>query len=43
MNGPHHFSEGERLLAESEDASAVFKPDEAHALVPGEPDGHDVW
>ena len=32
MNGPHYFSEGERLLAESEDASAVFKPDEAHAL-----------
>ena len=32
MNGPYHFSEGERLLAESEDTSAVFKPDEAHAL-----------
>lgn len=32
MNGPTHFSEGERLLAESEDTSTVFKPDEAHAL-----------
>jgi hypothetical protein len=32
MNGPKHFSEGERLLAESEATSAVFKPDEAQAL-----------
>lgn len=32
MTGPYHFSEGERLLAESEHTSAVFKPDEASAL-----------
>ena len=32
MNGPDHYRKGERLLAESEDTSAAFKPDEARAL-----------
>ena len=32
MTGPDHFREGERLLAESDDTSTVYKPDEAHAL-----------
>lgn len=32
MTGPEHYLEGERLLAESEDASVNFSPDKAHAL-----------
>ena len=32
MTGPEHYSEGERLLAESEETSTVYKPDEAQAL-----------
>jgi hypothetical protein len=32
MTGPDHYREGERLLAESEDTSAAFKPDEAQPL-----------
>lgn len=32
VTGPDHFREGERLLADSEDTSTVFKPDEAAAL-----------
>ena len=32
MTGPEHYRDGERLLAESEDTSTVFKPDEAQVL-----------
>lgn len=32
MTGPDHYRQGERLLAESEDTSTVFKSDEAQAL-----------
>lgn len=32
MNGPAHFSEGERLLAESEATSTAFNPEGAQTL-----------
>lgn len=32
MTGPEHYREGERLLAESEESSAHFRPDQCRTL-----------